>query len=186
VHAQAHDSEPAGEWISYHDELPLTCEPCGELDVARIEHLHDRNLRTLATVGTLEERRKRGEQAGAAELEIERLHHKVDLLLDLTATLLRLQLRLPEPVALRLSREGVCWHHAGAPPALGARVQVSIHLHPCAVNPLTWPATIIRIAGDEVCARFDELGEAQSAALEKHVFMHHRRSVAGSRQPAPR
>ncbi|MEQ1439337.1 PilZ domain-containing protein [Fontimonas sp. SYSU GA230001] len=175
---------PLDQWLGYRDCLPLRIEPLSsEPSAAQIERWHDQNLRTLHAVCVLDERHQRADVTGKSlEDEVERLHQKLDVVLELLGTVLRAS-RPPAPeVPLRLSREGLCWTGPDLPPA-GAAVLVTLDLHPCAPMPLCWPAQVLGMHEGEVCARFREMSDALAAALERLVFIRHRRSVAGSRSP---
>lgn len=168
--------------LHYADRLPLRWmvdEP-----VHDAERLAEANLRVLATVAQLEESSAPGDNPTPQELEIARLHHKLNLLLEIVGGLARGQLHVPEPVPLRLSWLGVAWRHGGDTPTLGAHGLVHLHLHPAVLQPLRWPAQIVGCDAEEARARFAPLGDTCQRALERHVFLHHRRAVAERRQPA--
>lgn len=170
--------------LSYRAELPLACEPLAQpLSAQRRRELLDQNLRVLAVVAALEERPRMvpsGEGSDPFQQELERMHQKLDLMMLLLGQFLRRQGSVAPTVALVLGSEGLCW--TGAPQVDGP-VLLSVWLHPCLGEPLQWPATVAAEGGDEHCARFEPLGELLESALERHVFLHHRRSVAERRQP---
>jgi len=67
-------------------------------------------------------------------------------------------------------------------PAVDSLGLVALHLHRCVPQPLRLAVRIRQIDGDLVQADFLPLSEAGQAALERHVFLHHRRQIAESRQ----
>lgn len=180
------NADPLDQSLSYRDSIPLTWTPLAPPpDAAELHRLQEQNLRVLAVVAALEDRhRPRSEGGETLELEVERLHQKMDMLMILFGQFIR-RLDPPAPVrGVRLSGRGACWDEAGpTPPGPGL---LALHLHPCMPEPFVWPAQVAASHDGTVCAQFEPLGEALEAALEKHVFLHHRRSVAESRQPAGR
>lgn len=190
AHTQNHPAadaraDPLADRLSYHDNLPLTWTPLSApLPPERLLVLQDQNLRVLAVVASLEERHKsRGDSDEHLEQEIARLHQKIDMLLVLFGAFLR-RMDPPAPVhAVRLSGAGIHWETAPPPEGSGL---LSLYLHPCMPEPFSWPAQVLDAAGGICRARFEPLGEALEAALDKHVFLHHRRSVAGSRPSSGR
>lgn len=179
-------SHPLSQWLGYRDRLPLAVERLPATpDETLLQHWRDTNLRTLTAVATLDERHLHADSANP-DPEMERMHQKLDLLLELVATLVRgANLPIPDAVVL-LTREGVAWpqHLLVAPP--GSCIRVEIGLHPCAPQRFVWAGEVIGQSEEETCLRFLPMGDAQEAALERYVFRRHRRSVAGARLPDER
>ncbi len=180
-------SDPFAEVLGYRDRLPLALTPLAAVpDEAQLAHWQDHNLRVLAAAALLEERHRRLETNEPLEAEIERLHQKFDLMLELLGAVLRQQQPLPPARALRLTRDGLTWADPAPEVGEGRVVLLDIHLHPGLPAPLLWPATIVSSHLDHSSARLLPLGSACEAALERHVFTRHRRSVAEARSPAVR
>lgn len=176
-------SDPLAQWLSYRDTLPLAWHAAaGELPPAWAEQ----NQRVLAAIATLDERSRVDPDRHDAQ-EFERLHHKFDVMIELLGALLRATQPAPTAMPVRLSREGLSWPAtAAAAPAPGSRIDVELYLHGCAPAPLRWRAEVMAEHDGESCARFLPMPEALEAALERHVFTRHRRSVADARSPAGR
>lgn len=170
--------------LGYRDTLPLSWVPLGTPPPPeQLAQLQDNNLRVLAVVAALEERHApRGESDERVEQELDRLHQKLDMLLVLFGQFLRRMDPSAPLRPVRVTSAGLAWEGGSVIEGYGL---LSVILHPCMPEPFTWPvrAANTGAAGE---ARFDPLGEALEAALEKHVFLHHRRSVAISRPPAAR
>ncbi len=181
-------NDPFAEVLGYRDRLPLAITPLPVApDELQLAQWQDHDLRVLAAAVLIEERHRRGESTEPLESEIERLHQKVDLMLELLGAVLRQQRALPPACALRLSREGLSWQPASPQPwEVGTTVLLEIHLHPGLPAPLLWPATLVAVDVPLVAARLSSLGNACDAALERHVFTRHRRSVAEARSPVVR
>lgn len=168
--------------LSYTDHLPVAWTPLVQpLDTARLEAMAATNLQVLAAVAAIEERRGAPEDETPLAREIALLHHKVDLMLEVVAGLLRVQQPLPPGVSLRLSAQDLLWCGAGSEQIDGAGL-LDIHLHRSIVQPLRLPARSAARDAEGLRLVFEFFDETSAAALERHVFLHHRRSVADARQ----
>jgi len=178
------DPTSLDQQLGYRDTLPLSWVPLATPPPPeQLQQLQENNLRVLAVVAALEERHSsRGESDERVEQELERIHQKLDMLLVLFGQFLRRMDPSAPPRPVRLTSAGLSWEGGSALEGYGL---LSVMLHPCMPEPFTWPARATN-AGAVGEARFEPLGEALEAALEKHVFLHHRRSVAVSRPPAAR
>ena len=179
------EKEQAGEGIGYRDTLPLRWVPLDTLPLGpEAERLAETNSRLLMAVALLEEHSQPGDEPTQTELELQRIHLKLNLLLELFGNFLNLQTPRPAVVALSLSWRGASWSAAGQDAAIGAVGLLELHLCPFLPQPLRWPARIVAISADEVSAEFDTVPDYCQVALERHVFQHHRRAVKETRQPA--
>ena len=169
--------------LSYDDHLPLQWSEAGLPDPAGLENLCEANVCLLGKVAALEERRRFAGEEGDLEQEINRLNAKMDLLLGLVATIARAHLQLPDSVPLRLSADSIRWKSLAQAPQPGSRIMIALYLNPCIAEPLRLPAVIQSRDDEWVEARFEHPGETCQSALEQHVFLHHRRSVAKRSTP---
>ncbi len=177
---------PQVEGLSYQDRLPLSWMMLdAPLDTALLDSLNDDNVRVLNAEAVLQEnRRARSEESSPLEAEIDRLHLKINLLLDMVGGLASGQRPRPAPCDVRLSAFGLQWRCDRLPH--GSRALLSLHLHRATATPLRLPAVIQTLDDGSVFARFEQLDESCHSALERHVFLHHRRAVAGAKSPAKR
>lgn len=168
--------------LNYRDTLPLHWQPAqGALPADWAEQ----NLRMLTALVALGERvMVEADTPGAAEFE--RLHHKFDLVIELLGALLRMTREAMPATSLRLSGSGLSWAMNGEMPARGTLLDVSVQLHACAPTPLQWRGEVVDDRDGELQLRFVAMPEPLACALERHVFMQHRRSVAGARSPGQR
>ncbi len=167
---------------SYESALPLVWTPLSELPGGlRREQLNDDNLRVLAAVALLDETRGPtvNDEAGAIDAEIGRLNQKLNLVIDLLGFLIAQQSATQPPARVRLSWQGAVF--AGSQ-ALGASGFLSLNLHRSVPQSFVWPARISHIDGEERHARFAPFSDALQTALERHVFLRHRRAIAGTRR----
>jgi len=138
-------------------------------------------LRVLQTVNALGEKPPFiADDATGLELEVARLHQKTQLLIELLAVALGRDGLRPAPQPILLGSElcdGLLW------PAqtLGAQGLLCLWLHPAAPEPLLWPAEVITAASEGQSVRLLPLGEAAGAALQRQIFLLHRRAVAEAR-----
>lgn len=167
---------------SYEAALPLVWTPLGDAPGGlRREQYNDDNLRVLAAVAVLDETRGPtvSDEASAIDAEIGRLNQKLNLVIDLLGFLLAQQAATPPPARVRLSWQGAVF--VGVP-ALGSSGLLSLGLHRSVPQPFIWPARISHVDGEERHARFAPFGDALQTALERHVFLRHRRAIAGNRR----
>ena len=165
------------ELLSCADFLPLAWTPSSApLPAHELEALSHANQQVLAAVVAMDEHRKPVDEEATLDNEVARLHQKMNLLLELVSTLVRSQ--VPPPVALRLSSQELVCQGFGAAPGPGV---LSVYLHRCIAQPLRLPAELLEPAADGTHFRFVALDDSCTAALERHVFLHHRRSVAEAR-----
>jgi hypothetical protein len=94
---------------------------------------------------------------------------------------------LPEPRCVRLAARGVEWWDGDAP-AVGVTGVLSLYINPTLPQALRLPA---RIASERhegatrvVQMPFIGLSEPVVDGIEKFIFRHHRRLVAGAKQAA--
>jgi hypothetical protein len=175
-------SAPAAA-LGYHDVLPFAWRPAAAQEP--LSGWAEQNLRVLTAIAALGERSLIDAEApGAAEFE--RLHRKVDLLIELLGALLRRTQDEVLMVPLRLSAEGLAWPAGAELPPIGSRISVRVDLHACAPMPWQWTGEIVAHHNDNLHLRFAPMPEALASALERHVFTQHRRSVADARSPTSR
>lgn len=142
-------------------------------------------IRSLQTAMALGEKPPvASEEAVGLELEVARLQQKMQLLVELLSLALQGQAGRPVPQQVSLSSEGCQWQAANPLP-VGASGSVALWLHAAAPEPLLWPARIggclARGAVHELHAVLLPLGEPAQAALDRHVFLLHRRAIAEAR-----
>lgn len=185
--ATVHRHSPPGESPldapSYEAALSLRWTPMAQpIGALRRNQLADDNQRVLAAVSLLDESRASGsspDDGNALDAEVARLHQKLNLVIDLLGFLVARQDEGDAAARVRLSWQGVVF--AGSCP-LGEHGLISLGLHRSVPQAFVWPARIVHVDGEERHARFEPFGDVLQAALERHVFLRHRRAVAGSRR----
>lgn len=119
--------------------------------------------------------------------ELQRLEYKVNILLRLTAELALRGSGLPAAQRVRMTSQALEWFgEHNAPDA--ATGMLSIYINPALPQPLRLPCVVSgqRIIEESRATqlRFMGLSDAVVAMLEKLIFRHHRRLVAGARLSA--
>ncbi len=180
-----------GEGLIYEESLPVAWSAGALAAGPGLARLNVDNQQLLTAEASLDDVRANEalkDESPALLHELQRLDFKLNILLRLTAELAVRNQSLPAPQALRLSSRGLEWLGEQAPPrdAVGL---ASLYINPVLPQPLKLPCTVIdeRLRDGQRVAllRFDGLSEAVVDLLEKLIFRHHRRLVAGARHSAP-
>jgi hypothetical protein len=116
--------------------------------------------------------------------ELQRLEYKINILLRLTAEIAVRNSGLPAADRVRLSSSALEWFGERGP-KVGGMGMLSLYINPALPQPVKIPCTV---AGERVAdgarvaqLRFAGLSESVSHLLDKMIFRHHRRLVAGAR-----
>ena len=116
--------------------------------------------------------------------ELQRLEYKVNILLRLTAELSLRNSGLPEAERVRLTSRAMEWFGERTPP-VGSPGMAAVTLPTAMPQPVKFPCVVsgersqegVRVAQ----IRFTGLSDAVIEQLDKLIFRHHRRLVAGAR-----
>jgi len=175
--------------LAYEDVAPLRWRQVAELpDGSDLQRMNAENAHVLQADASLEEHR-RGEPREENEpmfQELQRLEFKLDVVLRVMSSLLEQQHAMPERRKFRIYSQGLEWHEAGKPPAVGDRVVVSLYVNKSLPFALELPGSISAVSPGSgetnVRIAFQGLSAHVGELLEKLIFRHHRRLVAESRQ----
>jgi hypothetical protein len=180
-----------GDGLVFEEALPVvwTAGPLAEgLALAR---LNSDNHQLLGAESSLDEVRVHEalkDESPALVHELQRLEYKVNILLRLTAELALRNSGLPPAVRVRLTPRALEWFGEQTP-AVGSTGLLAVYINPALPQPVKIPCVV---AGERVQdnvravqMRFSGLSEAVIEQLEKLIFRHHRRLVAGARLAAP-
>lgn len=141
---------------------------------------NERNEHTLRT-GLLPSEPVEIEGNDEISQHLRRQEAKLDLLLDLVATLLARQGNSPETSQIKLSAGGVQWQDSELTFAVDDCVEVEVHMTPGIPQALKFYGKVIS-AQEGLCrARFYGVSQQVVDLLEKLIFRHHRRAVAQQR-----
>jgi hypothetical protein len=176
-----------GDGLIFEESLPVTWTLGPQPDGLSLGRLNADNHQLLGAESSLDEVRVHEalkDESPALLHELQRLEYKVNILLRLTAELAMRTSGLPGPARVRLSSKGLEWF-GDATPVVGEAGLLSLYINPALPQPLK---IFCVAAGERMDAdtrvsqlRFTSLSEAVIDMLEKLIFRHHRRLVAGAR-----
>ena len=164
---------------SWHADSQALAWPVPEALTTR---LAERNAAALATVTALEERRAdSADDDNPVMQELLRLDAKLNALIDMINRVALSADALPSRQPLRFNAIGAVIPDTLVP--AGEALLLRLRFDACPSAPLELPARIgRRLDDDRTFVAFHALGEGVAASLERFVFRHHRRKVAGARQ----
>jgi hypothetical protein len=170
--------------LAYEEVLPVNWAPlAGAMDAAVAASVTERNVRLLQALAAIEDHGV-SDKPDESTPDLTRLDFKINLLLDLVGQLVVANRPRPAPVAIRFNSQGALWRVPAPPGPAGQQGMVEIHLRDFLAEPLRLVGTLTKVGADgEVAARFAPIGEPLADLLERLIFRHHRRQVAGIRQP---
>jgi Atypical PilZ domain, cyclic di-GMP receptor len=180
----------AFEGIGYADTLPMIFIDEPVADPTRLAGLNADNLQLLIADASLDDARVPASEPKADDdsqvlEDLHRLEHKVNVLIQLVAKLVAREQSMPEAVAWRLYATGIEWQAETAPATPGSAGQVLIYVSRQFPQPLRFPGKIMPPRHDEAGTwqgfAFEGLSVAVTEGLERLIFRHHRRAVAGVR-----
>jgi hypothetical protein len=179
-----------GDGLIFEELLPLAWAAGPLPQGANLSRLNADNHQLLGAESTLDEVRVSEalkEESPALLHELQRLEYKLNILLRLTAELAARSSPLPSAQRVRLASRGLEWFGSAAP-QIGATGLLHLYINPALPQPLKLPCIVAgeRVQDQERVAqlRFQESSDAVIEMLEKLIFRHHRRRVAGTRSSA--
>jgi hypothetical protein len=176
-----------GDGLIYEDMLPVrwTAGPLAEgLALARLNADNHQLLGAEASLDEVRVHEALKDESPALVHELQRLEYKVNILLRLTAELALRSSGLPPAQRVRLTSRALEWFGAETL-AVGATGELALYINSSLPQPVKIPC---EIAGERsqdglrvVQMRFRALSDAVVEQLDKLIFRHHRRLVAGAR-----
>jgi hypothetical protein len=180
-----------GDGLIFEELLALSWLPGQIPEGLVLARLNADNQQLLGAESSLDEVRVSEalkEESPALQHELQRLEYKLNILLRLTAEIAMRSATLPPVQRTRLGARGLEWFGASAP-AVGEAGLIHIYINPALPQPLKIPCSVVgeRSDGTERVAQlqFRDLSEGVVDLLEKLIFRHHRRLVAGARASSP-
>jgi hypothetical protein len=170
--------------LAYEEVLPVNWAPlAGTVDALVAASVTERNVRLLQALAAIEDHGS-SEKPDESTPDLTRLDFKINLLLDLVGQLVVANRPRPSPVAIRFNAQGAVWKTVAPLPQAGQQGMVEIHLRDFLAEPLRLTGSLSKVSPEgEMTVRFAPVGEALADLLERLIFRHHRRQVAGARQP---
>lgn len=181
-----------GAGLTFRDELPLRMKRVERApSPAELRQQQARNEMLLRVCIALQDHHE-VEERGDVSAELARLDLKLDLLISCVNQMMADKNKLPPPVPITLTAEGISWQATRAPlvspftgkPERGEEqaVLADIFINPLVPMPMSIYGQLYECpldSGDIAWHLvFDPLGEVQEALLEKLIFRYHRHAVA--------
>jgi hypothetical protein len=175
-----------GDGLTFEAMLPFEWSSRPLPDAAELASLNSEDHQLLSADSTLDEVRVHEalkDESPALVHELQRLDFKLNILLRLTAVLAMRQSGIPQPRAARFTATVFEWAGDDAP-AIGSTGLLMLYVNPSLPHPLKIPC-VVRAASHNPSTstqlQFTGLSETVVELIEKMIFRHHRRSVAGAR-----
>jgi hypothetical protein len=179
-----------GDGLIFEEVLPVAWTPGPLAEGLQLARLNADNHQLLGAESSLDEVRVHEalkDESPALLHELQRLEYKVNILLRLTAELTMRNSGLPPPERVRLASRAIEWFGERIP-AVGETGLLALYINPALPQALkiSCVAAGERIVDGSRAAqlRFTGLSDAVVDLLEKLIFRHHRRLVAGARLAA--
>lgn len=174
--------------LVFSGHLPLAWRELSALpDAAELQHLEQTNLHILHILFALDiHAGDYGDDPSApsSASDIKRLDFKVSLLLEMVGHLFANQQTLPPERPLTLTVTDLSWRTDVAP-SLNAPLRLELYCNLNYPRPLILHAharEIVSIENDyQIKATIDQPSEPLQEALERYIFLHHRRMIANRR-----
>lgn len=177
------------EGLGYADSLPLGFQRLDTLPQgATLAGINLENQPVLVADASLDEQRphqeKKSEEEPQLAEDVQRLELKINVLIQLVARLLTRGADLPPVRSVRLHAQGLEWqiHDEEVQPGVGL---VHLHVSRHFPQPVVLPGRIVGVHDDSegrwVQFSFEGLSPLVVDLLERMIFRHHRRLVAGAR-----
>jgi hypothetical protein len=180
-----------GDGLIFEDCLPMVWVPGSLLQGPELARLNADNQQLLGAESSLEEARLHEplkDESAAMVHELQRLEFKLNIVLRLLSDLSLRQNALPVPQRLRLSSAGLEWFAPQAEQTPGSSGILHLYINPALPQALKLQCTIV---GEQLANsvrirqfKFVAISEPVVALIEKLIFRHHRRLIAGSRHSA--
>jgi Atypical PilZ domain, cyclic di-GMP receptor len=181
-----------GDGLIFEELLPLEWFPGALPQGIELTRLNADNYQLLGAESTLEEVRVSEavskEESSALVHELQRLEYKLNVLLRLTADLVAQARQLTAPQRVRLSSSALEWFGAASPKRSDTGL-LHLYINRTLPQPLKIPCVVagerVQDGARVVQMQFRELSDAVVDMLEKLIFRHHRRRVAGAKTAHP-
>lgn len=175
-----------GDGLIFEATLPFEWLGRPLPDAAELASLNSEDHQLLSADSTLDEVRVHDalkDESPALVHELQRLDYKLNILLRLTAGLAMRQSGIPQPRTARFTSTGFEWTGDDAP-EIGSTGLLMLYVNPSLPQALKIPC-VVRAASHNARAstqlQFTGLSESVVELIEKMIFRHHRRLVAGAR-----
>ena len=171
--------------LAFHGEYPLEWLPLpAPHDAHALESLDTANMALLQACIASEEQpvREKNDELTPLAHELARLDYKINLALQMLATLVSQKSPPMQPRPVRFNATGVTWTALAPLPAAGDYGTLRIRLQGTLPQCLELAAQVTEVDGAEVSLRYLRLSEACAEQMQRLCFLRHRKQVAGARK----
>src|SRR5277367_6021631 len=179
-----------GDGLIFEEALPVVWTPGPLAEGLVLARLNAENHQLLGAEASLDEVRVHEalkDESPALIQELQRLEYKVNILLRLTAELAVRNMGLPQAQRVRLTSQALEWF-GDELPAQGSTGLLAVYINSALPQPVKFPCVVAgeRTLDDSRATqlRFSGMSDAVVEQLDKLIFRHHRRLVAGARLAA--
>jgi hypothetical protein len=176
-----------GDGLIFEEALPVRWTPGTLAEGLALARLNADNHQLLGAESSLDEIRVHEalkDESPALVHELQRLEYKVNILLRLTAELALRNSGLPAAHRVRLTSRALEWFGTEMP-AVGSTGLLAVYVNPALPQPVTIPCVVAGERTDDnqtvTQMRFSGLSDAVVEQIDKLIFRHHRRLIAGAK-----
>jgi hypothetical protein len=176
-----------GDGLVYEELLAVAWTPGPLIEGLALARLNVDNQQLLTAEASLDDVRVNEalkDESPALLHELQRLEFKINILLRLTAAIAVRDNALPPAERVKLTSHALEWYGERAPVADGSGT-LALYVNPALPQAIKIPCIAERqVMIDDIRAtqlRFVGLSEAVVQLLDKLIFRHHRRLIAGTR-----
>jgi hypothetical protein len=176
-----------GDGLIFEEALPVRWTPGTLAEGLALARLNADNHQLLGAESSLDEIRVHEalkDESPALVHELQRLEYKVNILLRLTAELALRNSGLPAAHRVRLTSRALEWFGTETP-AVGSTGLLAVYVNPALPQPVTIPCVVAGERTDDnqtvTQMRFSGLSDAVVEQIDKLIFRHHRRLIAGAK-----
>lgn len=159
-----------GKTLTFVASVPLMWNVVEQADAKKFSVDNEQYLRTILNLSEFHSR-------DVAE-EIAALERKVDITLEMVATLLRSSIDMPSTKKIKLGAYEISWQQSSPLPDLGAELDIVVHLHELYPKPLILTGQVKSVIEQECFVELVTQTAEVQQLLEKFIFLHHRRVIA--------
>jgi hypothetical protein len=176
-----------GDGLVYEDLIPVAWTPGILPQGLQLARLNVDNQQLLGAEASLDEVRVHEalkDESPALLNELQRLEYKINILLRMTSELSLRDSGLPPADRVRLGPRGLEWF-GDRVPEVGANGIAAVYVNPGLPQPVRLPASVVSdrtvdgVRGVQLA--FAGVSDGVCDLLEKLIFRHHRRLIAGAK-----
>jgi len=114
--------------------------------------------------------------------ELQRIEHKVNLILQMLAQMMQANSNIPDKTIIRLGTDEIAWYHPDA--KVDQNYRVTLYLNEDHCLPINMLVRTKKIQAGWCHARIEQQRADEQSAWEHWVFRQHRRSIATAKAQA--